>query len=278
MPVVTANGIRQHYATMGPIDDPDAPVAVLIHGILIDSLASYYFTLGNPFAAAGVGTLMYDLRGHGKSEKPDTGYAMTDYAADLIGLLDELAITRPVFLIGNSFGGSVALYVAARHPERVAGVVMIDAEAPTDEWSERLRNVFGETSRQLCRPEVMAFIRLRGGRHLHKQAKAAFAMLNSTRIEQETPYGSMLSMAELASTTAPVLALYAGEWNIKAEAPHLPTWLPNCETEIIEGHDHSVLVDHPDKICNLVLPWIAARHADARTHPAADAAGATGSP
>lgn len=262
MPVISANGIRQHYATSGPLDDPAAPIAVLIHGVLIDSLASYYFTLANPYAEAGVATLMYDLRGHGKTDKPAAGYAMTDYAADLVALLDALGITRPVFLLGNSFGGSVALYVAARYPHRVAGVIMIDAEAPTDEWAERLRNVFGETTRQLARPEVMTFIRLRGGKHLHKQAKAAKATLAATRIEQETPYGSMLSMAELAGTQAPVLALYAGDWNIKAEAPFLPTWLPNCTTEIIEGHDHSILVDHPDKICGLTLPWIRARHAD----------------
>lgn len=259
MPIVTANGIAQHYATMGPIGDPDAPIAVLIHGVLIDSLASYYFTLAKPFADAGVGTLMYDLRGHGKTAKPPSGYAMSDYAQDLIALLDELDITRPAFLLGNSFGGSLALYVAARYPERVAGVVMTEAEAPTAEWGERLRNVFGESSKHLSRREVIPWIRMRYGRHLAKQAKAAIDTLNSTRIEQEMPYGSMLSMDELAALRCPVLAIYAGDWNIKAEQPLLVTWLTDCTTEIIEGQDHSVLVSIPSTVCELVLPWMTAR-------------------
>ena len=265
MPVVTANGISQHYTLAGPIDDPDAPIAVLIHGILIDSLASYFFTLANPFADAGVGTVMYDLRGHGKTDKPPTGYTMDDYAADLIGLLDTLGITRPVYLMGNSFGGSVALFTAARFPDRAAGVIMLDAEAPTPAWGERLHQVFTQTGLYLSRKEVMTLIRVGGGRHLHKQAKAALATLDSTRVGQELPHGAMLSTDELAAAAAPVLALYAGEWSIKDEAPLLPTWLPHCTTRILDGHTHSMLVEQPGTICELVLPWIAARHAEVRT-------------
>ncbi len=50
--------------------DGDAPVVVCVHGLLTDSLASYYFTLGPAFAAAGIDVIMYDLRGHGRSDAP----------------------------------------------------------------------------------------------------------------------------------------------------------------------------------------------------------------
>lgn len=261
MPVVQANGISQHYATMGPVTDPSAPVVVLIHGILIDSLASYFFTIAKPFADAGVGTVMYDSRGHGKSDKPPAGYTMADYAADLIALLDELGLQRPVYLMGNSFGGSLALYTAGKFPDRVAGVVMVEAEAPTYEWASRLSEVFAETRKQLSRREVIAWLGMRYGRHMAKQGKAAIGTLTTTRIEEELPHGDMLTHDELAAVSCPVLAIYAGEWHIKDEAPQLVAWVRDCSTTVIEGQDHSILVNVPGTVCGLALPWIADKHA-----------------
>jgi pimeloyl-ACP methyl ester carboxylesterase len=260
MHLITANGIRQHYAPMGPVDDPEAPLVVLVHGILIDSLASYFFTLGKPFADAGVATLMYDLRGHGKTDKPATGYTLDDYAADLIALLDTLEITRAVYLLGNSFGGSLALFVAARHPERVAGVVMIEAEAPIEEWGTKLRDIFAATSEHLAKREVMAYLTVRHGRHLAKQAKAALNTLRTTRIEQEMPHGQLLTVEELARVSVPVLGIYAGDSIIQFEEQNLTSWLSRCTTTIIPNQGHSILVEIPGKVCELVLPWIAEHH------------------
>jgi 3-oxoadipate enol-lactonase len=260
MNLVTANGIRQHYATMGPVDDPEAPLVVLVHGILIDSLASYFFTISKPFADSGVATLMYDLRGHGKTDKPPAGYSLSDYAADLIALLDEAGIHRPVYLLGNSFGGSLALFIAARYPERAAGVVMIEAEAPVAEWGEKLAGIFEASNKYLSRKDVQTYLTLRHGRHLAKQSRAALATLASTRIEQEMPYSDLLTHEELSGLAVPVLAIYAGDSIIKDEAASLTDWLPNCTTTIIENQGHSILVEVPEKVCQLTLPWVATHH------------------
>ena len=65
-------------------------------------------------------------RGHGDSDRPPTGYAPADYAADAVALLDALGVERAV-LVGHSSSTFTARLVAAEHPERVAGLVLVGA-------------------------------------------------------------------------------------------------------------------------------------------------------
>ena len=79
-------------------------------------------------------SLALDLRGRGKSEAPPAGstatpaanYTMADHAADVLTLLDTQGIAQAV-LIGHSFGGMLALYLAAHHPDRFPQIVVLDA-------------------------------------------------------------------------------------------------------------------------------------------------------
>ena len=67
-----------------------------------------------------------DVRGHGRSEPPRDGdYAITAMAGDVAAVVDALKLARFV-LVGHSMGGAVALTYAGQHPDRVAGLVMID--------------------------------------------------------------------------------------------------------------------------------------------------------
>jgi len=67
-----------------------------------------------------------DLRGHGGSDPADDGdYSIEAFAADVAAVADELALRRFV-LVGHSLGGSVAIEYAGRHPERVAGLLLVD--------------------------------------------------------------------------------------------------------------------------------------------------------
>jgi pimeloyl-ACP methyl ester carboxylesterase len=67
-----------------------------------------------------------DLRGHGESDAPPHGYAISALADDVGWMCDELGIRSPV-VIGHSLGGLVALELAAVRPELVEAVVMIDS-------------------------------------------------------------------------------------------------------------------------------------------------------
>jgi pimeloyl-ACP methyl ester carboxylesterase len=79
--------------------------------------------------------LAMDLRGRGQSDAPPAGldpseparnYTMADHAGDVLGLLDALGILQPV-LVGHSFGGMLALYLASNFPERFPRIVVLDA-------------------------------------------------------------------------------------------------------------------------------------------------------
>src|SRR5436305_2133211 len=101
---VVANGVRHHVQRLGHGDR----LVVFVHGLVMDNLSSFYFTLANPVAAS-CEVMLYDLRGHGMSERPVRGYGVTDLVADLAALVGD----RRVTLVGNSFGGLVALAFAA---------------------------------------------------------------------------------------------------------------------------------------------------------------------
>jgi pimeloyl-ACP methyl ester carboxylesterase len=68
---------------------------------------------------------MYDARGHGGTDAPETGYGIEDRATDLLGVLDALSITKPVVL-GHSLGGSTAAWAAANNPGTLRGIILLD--------------------------------------------------------------------------------------------------------------------------------------------------------
>ncbi|MEV4503880.1 alpha/beta fold hydrolase [Streptomyces klenkii] len=140
MAVIDASGLALHVARIPARTAGTAPpsTVVLVHGMLVDSLISYYFTLAPRFAAAGLDVIMYDLRGQGLSERPSDGYRLEDHLDDLEALLDRLDPAGPVHLVGNSYGGTIAFGHAARHPGRVASVSMIESEPATGARSRKM--------------------------------------------------------------------------------------------------------------------------------------------
>ncbi len=78
----------------------------------------YKFSIANRVVAI-------DLRGHGLSDKPYTGYGMAQIQSDLVNTLDALGVNEKVILLGHSFGGAVVAEFAATNPSRVSHLVLI---------------------------------------------------------------------------------------------------------------------------------------------------------
>lgn len=123
--VQLATGIRMHYAEQGP--PADHPL-VLLHG-LSDSWFSYSRVL--PALASSYHVFALDQRGHGDSDRPASGYAMTDLAADVIAFMDAMGLPRAT-VIGHSMGSIVAIETALAAPERLAALVLIGANTSWD--------------------------------------------------------------------------------------------------------------------------------------------------
>ena len=154
MAELVVRGARVHYQGLGQkLGQGESPV-VFLHGLVMDNLSSWYFTLANPLATRR-GVLLYDLRGHGKSERTPGGYRVPELVADLAALLDALGHPEgPVDLVGNSFGGLLALAFAMAHPERAGRIVLVDAQLCDEEWVAGMGRTLGlegaERDRQIA--------------------------------------------------------------------------------------------------------------------------------
>jgi pimeloyl-ACP methyl ester carboxylesterase len=96
---------------------------LLIHGLssnarLWDAVSAYLAEAGHP-------TYSVDLRSHGESDSPPDGYDTATAAADLVALCERLGLDRPV-VAGQSWGGNVAVRLAARRPDLVRAVALVD--------------------------------------------------------------------------------------------------------------------------------------------------------
>ena len=72
-----------------------------------------------PFFADGYRCITVDLRGHGRSDAPATGYHIDDMARDVVGVLDSLGILE-VHIVGSSIGAEVGLSLATHYPNEYA--------------------------------------------------------------------------------------------------------------------------------------------------------------
>jgi pimeloyl-ACP methyl ester carboxylesterase len=113
------------------IDSGTGTPVVFIHGIGA-SLYGWRYQLA-PLVAAGYRVVTFDNRGFGFSDKPAHGYHNAEYAHLVVSLLDSLGIASAV-LVGHSMGGAIAAEVALVHPDRVRGLVLIDAAGFGVSW------------------------------------------------------------------------------------------------------------------------------------------------
>lgn len=120
---LVVNGVRLSVESQGE----DRRTILFIHGFPLDR------SIWRPQIAALTDwrRIAPDLRGMGRSEAPEGGYAMGTYAEDLVQLLDALGVER-VVLCGLSMGGYVAFECLRRWPDRVAGLVLMDTRAEAD--------------------------------------------------------------------------------------------------------------------------------------------------
>ncbi|MBL7499549.1 alpha/beta hydrolase [Frankia sp. CNm7] len=261
MPTIRVNGADLHYLhTPGRPTGNPAPTLVCIHGLGTDSLASFYLTLAAPLAAAGVDMLFYDLRGHGNSARPARGYQVGDFVADLDGLLGSLDVRLPVHLIGNSFGGTVAFAFAAAYPDKVASLVSIESEPPTEPWAQRVGEVLEITKQELSRDETYHWISVQFGDHHARLSRQAYRRLAETSMVEEIATGPMLDLTDLSRITVPVLSIIGGD-GFQADDPYqLEGLLPDCRTVVIPDQDHSVLVEAHRQVRELLLDWVFSHH------------------
>jgi pimeloyl-ACP methyl ester carboxylesterase len=131
------NGIRLHFLDHQGEGHP----IILLPGLTAN--ANCFDGLIRAGLGARFRVLALDLRGRGLSDKPESGYTMAEHASDVIGLLDALEL-KGVMVGGHSFGGLLTIYLAAKYPEYVSRLVILDAGA----------GLVNNTTRELIKPSL----------------------------------------------------------------------------------------------------------------------------
>jgi len=115
---IEANGLRFHALDWGGRGD----WLVLLHGL---ASQAHIWDLVAPQLIDRFRVIAIDQRGHGLSDKPDSGYDFATITRDLDAILSALKIDQ-AWLAGHSWGGNVAVHYAADHPQRVSGLILVD--------------------------------------------------------------------------------------------------------------------------------------------------------
>lgn len=118
MATIVHNGIKLAYDDRGA----GKPAFVFIHGWTCDRS---FFAPQAEYFARRHRVISLDLRGHGESDKPRGPYPIAAYADDIAHLIDQLGLGK-VVAVGHSMGGIAVLQLGATHPDKVAGIIMVD--------------------------------------------------------------------------------------------------------------------------------------------------------
>jgi pimeloyl-ACP methyl ester carboxylesterase len=270
MPKAELNGVKLHYLPRVG----EGPDLVLMHG-LAANLAFWYIKIA-PSLMRDYRVTMYDLRGHGGSGMPASGYTTADMATDLHALLDEIGIDR-AHLVGHSYGGAIALHYASHHPERVASLTLADTRIrglqPTQRlkdwpnaevWKKKLDEL--KISASLDDPEmgyrlleILARAKLQGNdlrnavdaqfspfwlsKKASRTAEGWLRLLRTTTASKDFMLASGLTREKIRQINQPVLALFGEFSNCLPSCWGLKRHLPNCKVVIVPraGHFHPMV-------------------------------------
>jgi pimeloyl-ACP methyl ester carboxylesterase len=161
--------------------DPDAPVIVLVHGLL-DSGASFDGVVAELTPEFSVVT--YDRRGWGQSRDDEPPRSLADHAQDTLAVIGE----RRATVVGHSYGGVVGLMAAYLRPDRVASLAVFEPTVTWTDWwpdydemmerSAALQPMFRRWSEGVPRrtPEARAVDDVSSGRDFSFVAEAPFEL------------------------------------------------------------------------------------------------------
>jgi pimeloyl-ACP methyl ester carboxylesterase len=136
---IETNGIRLHVLQDGP---EDGPLVILLHGF---PEFSYGWRKQIPaLTSAGYRVWAPDQRGYNLSDKPDgiAAYNLDKLAADIVGLINA-AGEEKAFIVGHDWGAAVAWWLAAKYPERVSRMVVMNVPHP-DVMQKHVRSSFAQ--------------------------------------------------------------------------------------------------------------------------------------
>lgn len=264
------DGTRLFYAEAGPAE---GRTVVFAHAWALNSgMWNYQIPA---VIAAGMRCVVYDRRGHGRSDVPGWGYDLDRLADDLADLLAHLEL-RDVVLVGHSMGAAEAVRCLTRRgDECVRGVILSAPTTPyllrTDDNPEGpVPAAAAEAARTLMRRDVGAFVASTSGAEWFGPGYQVSAGLSDWTSRQffDTPLQALLATnttcvnadlrAELTTITVPALVVQ-GEADrsapIEQTGRRTHALLPDSRLVVIDGAGHGLYMSDPDRYNKEVLAF-----------------------
>ncbi len=253
------NGVALEFVHQGRgTGDP----IICLHGVT-DSWRSFETVLAA--LSPDIEAFAVSQRGHGESERPDSGYELANLARDVAGFMRALGIERAV-IVGHSMGSMVAQRFAIDFPDMVSGLVLIgamssmaanadlqsfyeEAIAPLgDEVDPGLGRDFQEST--LAQPIDPMLLDMLIAECLKAPAWVWKAAFQGFKDENLIP--------ELGKVQVPVLALWGSLDNFakRSERHAIAAALPNSKSVIFENHGHAVHWEVPELIAREIEAFV----------------------
>jgi len=254
--------VRSHQADLhtAVIGDVNAPAVTMLHGLLTGSMATWYFNAaGNLVDDYKV--VLYDLRGHGKSSRTETGYDIGTMVDDLLAIIDHHQLEK-TSLVGHSFGGLVALHFALQHPERVSQLILVDIPLPASEYVARHFSHVTDDNKQALFEALPADIKeqLNANKRGVKRALShlEFLLFNSSLLS-DLREAVDVSNDELAAIQCPVHCIYGEQSDCKAVAERLISTIKDATIEWLPS-GHFIPVEAPMLLSHSIKEYLRGTH------------------
>lgn len=237
----------------------------LVHSLAMDGS---FWDRVTPLLQDHGDVLVYDCRGHGRSDKPNGPYTVELFADDLADLLNHVG-WRTATVCGASMGGTVAIAFAAAYPDRVRALGLFDttcwygAEAPA-QWAERAQKALDEGL-----PSLIGFQKTRwfsdsfrdNNPDIVEQAISVF-LANDVRCYAETcrMLGAADKREALKSFKMPCAILVGTEDYATpvAMAKALEAGIAGSTLEVIENARHLTPLEVPETVAGKIIGLIEA--------------------
>lgn len=239
MPLLDRDGVGIHYDVHGT--RTARPPLLLSHGF---SASGRMWDRNLDAFVSNREVLTWDMRGHARSDAPadPSAYGVEQSVADMLALLEVLGAPHAV-LGGMSLGGYLSLAFHARHPRRVAGLILVDTgpgyrrEEPRAQW-----NVFAEGRAEALEREGSAALSASPEVAQHPDVTG---LAHTARLVMAQRDAHVID--SLAQITVPTLVVVGElDTNFLAGADYMAAKIPGARKVVLEGAGHAANIEAAD--------------------------------
>jgi 3-oxoadipate enol-lactonase len=264
LPFSRVNGVNIYYEIHG-----DGEPVIFGNGIFSNTLG---WINQLPAFSKEYQVILYDMRGQGKSEKPEGDYSFAIHADDQMALLEHIGISK-VHHVGISYGAELGLVFALKYPTMLRSLVVCSAVS----YIGTLLNEMCQLWRNACvlaDPEVFYHatvplnfgeLFIRENATILQQARARYAQLDYPALVRLIDAFLNLNITDKLPNVKTPTCVVVGEKDIlKPANPYSKTIhekVPNSEMIIIPDSGHAVTFEKPEEFNSIVLGFLRKQHA-----------------